>query len=250
MFHDFVSKVNQLMSTSAVAKDVPGFMNKFQQWSSIPSFLNGRPATAMSPVPVQLMVPAFQHLITASSPGDTEGSYKWSSTTSGALSSSTNDPCSEEDCHLRLAHQFSADMSYSYSNSSTRVRQLKEFLMFLAPAQQFQFSTISEDFADFVVTLVNESKYLLMIAVVKNEAALSGDAGLEGTTYYANEVAKEQGPLRAALTSSFSPVLLLEVVGPQLRFNGLAFGGETVICQPLTPMISLLDLHVSQPEQV
>jgi hypothetical protein len=255
--------VNKLEGPSSVGKDVPGFSKHFQQ-APIPLFYNGRPATALSPIPAQLLVPAFQHLITASSPGGSEGSYEWSCTTSWDGALGTRDPillpaCSEEDYHLRFAQHLSLVMSQTFEKESLRVEQLQMYLKHLFPEEggyKFRSSKSGESAADIIVTCSwpqggeGDLEYPLLIIEVKNEAGVSGDAGLQGTTYYAKEVAKEGGPIQASLAFSFGPSLLLEVVGPQLRMSALAFGGGRVICQPLTSMLNLLDLHVPQPDQV
>ena len=48
---------------------------------------------------------------------------------------------------------------------------------------------------------------------------------------------------------SCCPALLLELVGPSLRVSGLAFADQ-VMCQPLTPAISLLTMAALDKEQM
>lgn len=81
---------------------------------------------------------------------------------------------------------------------------------------------------------------------VKNGAGVSGDSGAHGAIHYGAHITRRTH----LLAHSYCPALLLEVVGATARIQGLAYAGGSVVCEPLTPFLSLLDTGDRQPEQV
>jgi hypothetical protein len=142
-------------------------------------------------------------------------------------------------------------MSESFSKEYLRVEELLSYLEKLLPAYGFRSSKPGECVGDFIVSWPkDEEGPPLMIIKVTNEAGLSGDAGIQGTTYYAKEVAKEGGPMRSALSSSFSPCVFSRGRRPPAAIQRSCLWGGGGHLRATHPMLSLLDLHGTQPEQV
>jgi hypothetical protein len=80
----------------------------------------------------------------------------------------------------------------------------------------------------------------------KSEMGRSGDAFVQGTSYYAKHMASDAHEWCVA--RSCCPALLLELVGPNLRVSGLALQGGKACAEPLTDYVPLLlELPESDP---
>ena len=207
---------------SAAATDVKNFMAKEQVKE--PLLCNLRPHTAAIPVPVQLLVPPFVGIITAA----------WDSSS----------PSGAEHFDMCFALDLCIAMSRSYNSEELRRQKLVHMLRKYLGDQYMVIAAVVGNREPDVSVMTNGQR--LMQIEVKNERGVSGDAALQGQLYYADYV-KERPSL---LSTSYLPMLQLEVVGPSLCVTGLAFVTDKPVCQPLTPILHLLALHQCHQQQV
>lgn len=89
-----------------------------------------------------------------------------------------------------------------------------------------------------------------LLVQVKNEAkSTSTNPYMQGNLYYYQFWRHEPRCYSNLHQFSCCPALLLELVGPSLRVSGLAFA-DRVMCQPLMPAISLLNMAALDREQM
>jgi hypothetical protein len=234
---NYLSAIQGLNSASEVGKNVGKFLSKHQAGGS-PLLLNLRPPTARAAVPIQLLVPEFQQLLSA----------VWTERQEAGMGGGegTGRP---EVSDWQFARDLCLAMSQAFENEDLRVKELKRLLTayFDYGNRPLTSSRPFQEVGDLVLPW-SALGGIALIVEIKNEAGISGDAGLQGQIYYAKSLLDEKH--QHLLVTSHCPALLVEVVGPQLRISGLAFAGLHVVCEPLTPTLCLLDLYDRQPEQV
>eukprot|EP00197_Chlamydomonas_leiostraca_P010975 CAMPEP_0202884864 /NCGR_PEP_ID=MMETSP1391-20130828/41369_1 /ASSEMBLY_ACC=CAM_ASM_000867 /TAXON_ID=1034604 /ORGANISM="Chlamydomonas leiostraca, Strain SAG 11-49" /LENGTH=701 /DNA_ID=CAMNT_0049568097 /DNA_START=242 /DNA_END=2347 /DNA_ORIENTATION=+ len=234
----YLQRVTAAGPPSEAAGDVNQFMTRHQGPSS-PQLLNLRPATAASPVPVQLAVPCLQPIAAAATPGTAGGSEP-------------------EERDLYFAMHLCQSMSGAFSSETARVKRFLHMLRhYFGDAYVVHEAQAGERLPDIMFTSARaatsgahpkkEQPWLLAV-VAKVEPGKSGDAALQNQLYYAEHVQRLE-IAHGLLASSSCPMLLAELVGPNLRFSGAAMVVR-VVCQPLTPMLNLLALQHCHREQV
>jgi len=224
----------KLDSPSSAAKAGHKFILQQQQPASQPGdcgpkILNHRPQTATSTLPVALVYPRMGELADQ------------------LRTDSTHQPPSRRDIQfgLSLCH----DMSAAFDTEEKRTEAVQALLRaYLGDAFQIVVAKRGEQCADLTITHSSlPDSFPLALCEVKNEPGQAGDSWLQSSLYYAGLVREQQ---RKHQGQAFAwPVLLLEVVGPLLRISALVFTTR-VVCEPLTPLLNLLDLHLHQPDQV
>eukprot|EP00195_Chlamydomonas_chlamydogama_P016920 CAMPEP_0202891096 /NCGR_PEP_ID=MMETSP1392-20130828/1266_1 /ASSEMBLY_ACC=CAM_ASM_000868 /TAXON_ID=225041 /ORGANISM="Chlamydomonas chlamydogama, Strain SAG 11-48b" /LENGTH=558 /DNA_ID=CAMNT_0049574771 /DNA_START=112 /DNA_END=1785 /DNA_ORIENTATION=+ len=224
-------RVYDMKPPSTAGAKVGEFMAKEQMNEAQgPLLLNCRPPAASSPVPVQLLVPAFNQITTAAT---------------AAWPVMGQEDLPDVEC-TDFALYFCQAMSASFKDEDHRQDVVMTLLQaFLGSHLNYRKANRGERLPDICVST---DKAQLMHVQVKDEMGSSGDAMLQGQLYYADYIVTPQA--YGLLATSLCPVLLLEVVGPLLRISGHAYSAGAVVCQPLTPMFNLLDLHKAHPEQV
>lgn len=93
-----------------------------------------------------------------------------------------------------------------------------------------------------VCLMQNPGNYTSIFSEVKNEtSSTTSDPYYQGGVYYFKFWVPKERRQNIFHQNSCCPALMLEIVGPAMRINGMAFG-QQVMCQPLTPMIPLLPM--------
>jgi hypothetical protein len=228
----YVSRINDLHSASSVAKAVP--MLKDKQDTSDPLLLMYRPASAHG-LPLALVDPLFGQLQDSMSSGSIDS--KDVAMAQHIINSSSKFYANEG---LRYSAVLKACLPEylrctAYGVSPKAARQGVES----ADGSLIWSSSTSTSSSSSSASSASGRACLVYIKA-KNEMGVSGDAYVQGTAYYAKDVASDEYCHWVA--RSRCPALLLELVGPNMRVSGLALQGGKVSAQPLTDYITLLQL--------
>jgi hypothetical protein len=191
--------------------------------------LNHRPQTAASSLPVALVYPRMGELADQ------------------LRTDSTHPPPSQRDILFGLS--LCQNMSAAFDIEDKRTEAVQTLLQaYLGVEFNIVAAKRGEQRPDLTITHSRLFDSLpLALCEVKNEPGQSGDSWLQSSLYYAHLIREQQGKHPGQALPW--PVLLMEVVGPLLRISALVFTTR-VVCEPFTPMLNLLDLHLHQPDQV
>ena len=137
------------------------------------------------------------------------------------------------DC--RFAAQVATDMSEGYRDEDARVEVMQRLLL-EEYGQSFIRMSISKGITDG--SLLHRSGALYGNMEVKNEVGAGGGSiHVQNAAYAALHAT---GPGRKSVRDRcVCPTLLLEVAGPNLSLSGAVFS-NVAVCDPLSPMVSLL----------
>ena len=143
-----------------------------------------------------------------------------------------SDP-SAADC--RFAALVANSMSEGYVDEKARVA---EFHRLMHEEYKEQFTRICMERGVTDGSLVHRSGALRANLEVKNEVGMGGGAiHVQNAAYAASHAV---GKLNESIRGScVCPTLLIEVAGPNMSISGAVFG-RTAMCDPLSPMVSLL----------
>jgi len=138
----------------------------------------------------------------------------------------------EGDCNFtaRVASAMSA-------NFTTEAERMKKFWQLLEHENRVKFLRIEFDDAKTDGSLTHPKGGLMVNIEVKNEVGSGGGAiHVQNAAYAAKYAAGQAGVLRQLSTC---PTLLIELAGPNMSLSGAVFS-NLVVCDQLTPMVSLL----------
>lgn len=142
-------------------------------------------------------------------------------------------PPKQEDCEFAMRMSFA--MSEKYANADDRLRCFWELFQkeFGVAGQRIEVHSSRTD-----GSLLHPHGGMLLNVQGKNEVGTGGGAiHVQNAAYHAAYIAQESAATIRKKT--VCPSILIELAGPHLSVSGAVFG-EYAICDPLTPMLSLL----------